>query len=64
MQNNIVKFAIHNKINYIKSHFIIPSIFTKCNVILVYLQDIIKENNKNVENEYMKFVNVQDTPIK
>lgn len=38
--------------------------FNKVNIILLFLQDITKENNKNVENKYTKFVKVDDTSIK
>ena len=64
MQSNIVKETPYNKINNIKSCFIIPSMFNKVNIIFIFLQDITKENNKNVENKYTKFIKVDDASIK
>jgi len=38
--------------------------FNKVNIIFIFLQDITKENNKNVENKYTKFIKVDDASIK
>jgi len=48
----------------VKSCFILPSIFNKVNIISIFLKDVTKEHNKNVENKYTKFVKVDYTSIK